>query len=84
MERGLGRHSGAVGGIAMINCIGNLGGFVGPFMVGWIKDATGGFAGALCFLAVTTVASAVTELRTTPSRETAATGEVAARTLSGT
>ena len=28
----------AAGGIAMINSIGNLGGFVGPFVVGWIKD----------------------------------------------
>ena len=67
------------GGIAMINCIGNLGGFVGPFMVGWIKDATGGFAGALYFLAATAVASAVIALVTIPSRETAAIDGVTAR-----
>lgn len=64
----------------MINCIGNLGGFVGPFMVGWIKDETDGFAGALYFLAATAVASAVIALATIPSRETAAMGGVAART----
>jgi MFS transporter, ACS family, tartrate transporter len=30
----------AAGGIAMIVSIGNLGGFVGPFMIGQIKDIT--------------------------------------------
>jgi nitrate/nitrite transporter NarK len=25
----------------LINSIGNLGGFVGPYAIGWIKDATG-------------------------------------------
>ena len=33
--------SAAAGGIAFINSIGNLGGFVGPYAIGWIKDATG-------------------------------------------
>ena len=33
--------SAAAGGIALIGSIGNLGGFVGPYAVGWIKDATG-------------------------------------------
>ncbi|MDE2361814.1 MAG: MFS transporter [Hyphomicrobiales bacterium] len=28
----------AAGGIALINAIGNVGGFVGPYLVGWIKD----------------------------------------------
>jgi MFS family permease len=32
----------AAGGIALINSVGNLGGFLGPFMFGMIKDATGG------------------------------------------
>jgi MFS transporter, ACS family, tartrate transporter len=31
----------AAGGIALINSIGNLGGFVGPYAIGWITDATG-------------------------------------------
>jgi MFS transporter, ACS family, tartrate transporter len=34
---------GAAGGLAFISTIGSLGGFVGPFLVGWIKDATGSF-----------------------------------------
>jgi ACS family tartrate transporter-like MFS transporter len=33
--------SAAAGCIALINSIGNLGGFVGPYAIGWIKDATG-------------------------------------------
>jgi ACS family tartrate transporter-like MFS transporter len=41
----------AAGGIALINSTGNLGGFIGPYMVGWIKDQTGGFGGGLVVLA---------------------------------
>lgn len=40
----------AAAGIAFINAIGNLGGFVGPFVVGWIKDTTGSFTSGLIFL----------------------------------
>jgi MFS transporter, ACS family, tartrate transporter len=36
-------------GIANINALGNLGGFVGPYMVGWIKDWTGSYLGGLYF-----------------------------------
>src|SRR5258708_3460722 len=42
----------AAGGIAFINSIGNLGGFVGPFAVGWLKDHFGGFQAGLIFLAL--------------------------------
>ena len=31
----------AAGGIALINSIGNLAGFGGPYLIGWAKDATG-------------------------------------------
>jgi MFS family permease len=37
----------AAGAIALINAIGNVGGFAGPFVIGWIKDATGSFAWGL-------------------------------------
>ena len=50
--------SAAAGGIALVNSIGNLGGFVGPYMVGWIKDATGSFEAGLYFLAACALASA--------------------------
>jgi MFS transporter, ACS family, tartrate transporter len=49
----------AAGGIALVNSIGNLGGFVGPYAVGWIKDATGGYDAGLYFLAGCALASAV-------------------------
>ncbi|MNC56048.1 putative tartrate transporter [compost metagenome] len=35
------------GGIAYVNTIGMLGGFVGPYMMGAIKTATGSFANGL-------------------------------------
>ncbi len=35
----------------MINSIGNLAGFAGPFAMGWIKDHTGSYAGGLLLLA---------------------------------
>jgi len=47
----------AAGGIALINSIGNLGGYVGPFVVGWIKDSTNSFEIALYFLAACSLAS---------------------------
>jgi ACS family tartrate transporter-like MFS transporter len=58
----------AAGGIAMINSVGNLGGFVGPFVVGWIKDQTGGFGAALGFLAACAVLSALLAYLVAPSR----------------
>jgi MFS transporter, ACS family, tartrate transporter len=52
----------AAAGIATINSIGNLGGFVGPAMIGWIKDQTGSFVGGLYFVAGLLVLSAVLTL----------------------
>jgi ACS family tartrate transporter-like MFS transporter len=49
----------AAGGIALINSIGNLGGFVGPYAVGWIKDSTGSYEMGLYFLAACALASAI-------------------------
>src|SRR5215467_619151 len=43
--------TGAAAGLALINSIGNCGGFVGPVIIGQLKGATGDFAGALLFLA---------------------------------
>jgi ACS family tartrate transporter-like MFS transporter len=34
-------------GIGVINSIGNLGGFVGPYLIGWIKGEWGSYAGGL-------------------------------------
>jgi MFS transporter, ACS family, tartrate transporter len=49
----------AAAGIALINSIGNLGGYVGPFIVGWIKDSTKSFEMGLYFLAACALSSAV-------------------------
>ncbi len=40
----------AAAGIAMINSVGNLSGFVSPTLVGWIKDVTGSLTGGLYLL----------------------------------
>ncbi|RPI57158.1 MAG: MFS transporter, partial [Lysobacterales bacterium] len=44
--------SAAAAGIALINTMASLGGFVGPYAVGIVRDVTGSFAGGLVFLAV--------------------------------
>jgi len=49
----------AAGAIAMINAIGNLGGSVGPLVVGWIKDSTQSFSAGLYFLAACSLMAAV-------------------------
>ena len=49
----------AAAGIAWINSIGNVGGAVGPALVGWIKDFTGSYSGGLYGLALFTGVSAL-------------------------
>jgi ACS family tartrate transporter-like MFS transporter len=48
----------AAAAIAWINSLGNLGGFFGPWYVGFMKDATGSYAGGLYGLAVFGIVSA--------------------------
>jgi nitrate/nitrite transporter NarK len=55
--------SAAAAGIALINSIGNLGGFVGPYLVGLMKDATGSTDGGLVTLAVILALGAVLATR---------------------
>ncbi len=43
--------SAAAGGIAMVTALGNLSGFLPPYLMGWIKDATGHFEWGLVMLA---------------------------------
>lgn len=49
----------AAGGIAMINSVGNLGGFFGPKLMGWLVDRTGGYTAGLYMAAGLMVVSAV-------------------------
>ncbi|WP_025096225.1 MFS transporter [Acinetobacter soli] len=52
----------AATGIATINSIGNLGGFAGPAMIGWVKDQTGSFTGGLYFVAGLLILSTILTL----------------------
>ena len=49
----------AGGAIALINCCGALGSFVGSYVVGWLNGATGGSGASFLFMAVALLASAV-------------------------
>jgi MFS transporter, ACS family, tartrate transporter len=58
----------AAAGIGLISAIGNLGGFIGPYVTGWARDATGGYAAGLYLLSGLAVAGAlVAALIDTPS-----------------
>jgi ACS family tartrate transporter-like MFS transporter len=52
----LGRTA-AAASIGLINTIGSMGGFVGPYIIGYLRDKTGGFGASLLFLSLCSVAS---------------------------
>jgi predicted MFS family arabinose efflux permease len=56
----------AAGGIALINSIGNLSGWVGPFMVGWLSDLTGTTSTGLYVVAGLEVAATILIVRFMP------------------
>jgi sugar phosphate permease len=47
----------AAGAVGLINSCGNIGGFIGPYITGWIKQTTGSFVGAWVYLALSLTAS---------------------------
>lgn len=49
----------AAGGLAMVNAVGNLGGWFGPSVYGFIKDATGSTDLGLLFLAIGPLMTAI-------------------------
>ena len=55
---------GAAAGLALINTIGNLGGFGGPFIFGWFRDLTGTTSAGLYVIAGLCVLSAILAWRT--------------------
>jgi ACS family tartrate transporter-like MFS transporter len=69
--------SASAAGIAWINSIGNIGGWIGPYAVGWVKDTTGSFSGGLyllagCAFVAAVVAAFFLEIpRAVPAREMA-------------
>jgi ACS family tartrate transporter-like MFS transporter len=67
----------AAGGVALVNSVGNIGGFVGPTLVGYVRQTTGSFAGGLWVLAAGLAAAAAIALllpRPTPRDETGPSG----------
>ena len=49
----------AAGGLAFINSIGTTGGFVGPYVMGWLSDETGSFSAGLAAMSGFLVLAAV-------------------------
>ena len=55
----------AAGGLALINSMGQMAGFLSPYLVGFVKDATGSTDAALYFLAAVIVGGSLLALRMT-------------------
>jgi ACS family tartrate transporter-like MFS transporter len=56
------RASAAAGGIALINSVGNLAGYAGPSIMGFMKEATGVYGGGLLVLAASAGVAALLAL----------------------
>ena len=65
----------AAAGIAAINALGNLSGFAGPYMMGYLRDATGNFTAGLLLLGGCALVGGIVAmtLRVSTHLETAAT-----------
>jgi D-galactonate transporter len=64
------RGSGAAGGVAIINCVGLLGGFVSPMIIGSIKTMTGSMIGGLGAIALLMVIGALAVILFAPRTST--------------
>jgi ACS family tartrate transporter-like MFS transporter len=60
------RGAAAAGGIALVNSIAAVGGFAGPFLIGWVHEATGNFSAGLLILAGLLACAAAIALAITP------------------
>ena len=49
-------------GIALLNAMGNTAGYLGPFMMGWLKMSTGGYVAGIRVMAASMVAAAALAL----------------------
>ncbi|MGW3563868.1 MFS transporter [Streptomyces sp. NPDC000941] len=72
--------------VAVVNSIGNLGGFFGPYAIGWAKGSTGSATGGLLFLGTLTAVAFVLTLAIrvggggTPPADSSATSDQGRRT----
>ena len=64
----------AAGGIALINSIGSLSGWVGPSVVGWLEVVTGKISTGLYMVAALEIAAAVLTLLLMPRRSVSTRG----------
>jgi ACS family tartrate transporter-like MFS transporter len=69
----------AAGGIALVNSMGNIGGFIAPFAIGWLRQETGSFSQALLVLACGMAAAGVIAFLIRPYRKEADVEVVAGR-----
>src|SRR5262245_29500283 len=60
---------GAAAGIALVNSVGNVGGFVGPNIVGYVRQTTSDFAAGLAIVGAILVAGGVLVLTVNPSKK---------------
>lgn len=49
----------AAGGIALVNSLGNIGGFAGPYLIGWLRTHSADFGTALLLIAAVLVAGSL-------------------------
>jgi MFS family permease len=60
--------TGAAAGIALINCTGNLAGFISPAVIGWLKTMTHSLSSGLFVVAASLTLSAILILACVPAR----------------
>jgi len=61
--------AGAAAGIALINSVGNLGGFLGPYLVGWVRKQSDNFALPLLVLAFFPLVAAIVTIASQRRRD---------------
>jgi len=60
---------GAAAGIALVNSVGNIGGFVGPNIIGFVRETTHSFAAGLVVVGVVLAAGGLLVLAVNPPRK---------------
>ncbi len=63
-------ESAAAAAIGLINSVGNLGGFLGPFLVGYVRTATGSFIGGMIFLSAALILASLLAVQIKPPQRT--------------
>ncbi len=53
------RGAAAAGAVGLINSVGNIGGFVGPYLTGFLKDKTGSYVSAWIYMSMSLLAAGI-------------------------